>query len=326
MKYRDRIASFIILFLVATLAITALSLVWRNAFGLVVCAVCADAALVPLLFRCLYRPLMERREMLSRAALDGRWKSLFGSDGWKALDESDELETVFRLLLDDALRQKSAQVDEQQAQLLALQSQINSHFLYNTLECVRGQAVLEGNVEIADMLETLSRFYRYNVNRKESVVTLQDEISNSQNYMKIQQYRFEGRFSLDIQIDEGDDSLRECFVPKLMLQPIIENSILHAFENRKRGTVTISVASAGGILLVTLSDDGEGMDAAELAALVAHIRDASGSGTDRMGIALSNVEKRIKMLFGDEYGIGVYSTPGLGTDVEITLPRVISRD
>ena len=89
--------------------------------------------------------------------------------------------------------------------LTALQSQINPHFLYNTLECIRGQALIDGNIEIAKMVEALSAFFRYSISRKGNLVTLRDELANIENYMLIQRYRFNNRFSMEVIIDEEDE-------------------------------------------------------------------------------------------------------------------------
>jgi Predicted signal transduction protein with a C-terminal ATPase domain len=266
-----------------------------------------------------------RRERFARDVAGSGLEAALKSDRWKDPEAFDEMSDDLRRFFGEALKQRSSQVYEQQAQLLALQSQINSHFLYNTLECVRGQALIDGNVEVADMLETLSNFSRYNVSRKESVVTLQDEVANIRNYMKIQMYRFGGRYVLDLRLE--DEALLSCLVPKLFLQPVVENAILHAFKSRSRGKVEISAAAAGQLLMLTVSDDGDGMDGRTLEELCTLLRlEPRGEPSHKGGVALANIQRRIKMLFGPEYGVAAYSTLGFGTDIEITLPRVTSAE
>lgn len=272
------------------------------------------------LLNCFFTRKKKIAQLLESASLE----ELVQSEEWHTFPMHTELERCISRLVAEETREKAAQVDEQQLRLIALQSQINSHFLYNTLECIRGQALIDNNRSIADMLETLSTFFRYSTSRRESVVTFQDELLNTQNYMKIQQYRFDNRFSLEIQT--GAPSAGSCFVPKLVLQPIIENAVLHAFEDRRQGQITLSADIAKDLFVITISDDGRGMDESTLELLRKHIQGTTDDkGEKKTGIALANVQKRIHMLFGAAYGISVYSTVGLGTDVEITLPCVFSK-
>jgi Predicted signal transduction protein with a C-terminal ATPase domain len=268
--------------------------------------------------------LFSRRKRLTGLLASAPWERIVQTKEWKRLPLHSELERCFTRLVAEATKEKAAQVDEQQMRLIALQSQINSHFLYNTLECIRGQALLDDNKNTADMLETLSTFFRYSTSRRENVVMFQDELINTQNYMKIQQYRFGNRFSLDI--EPYDPAAGSCFVPKLVLQPVIENAVLHAFEDRRQGQITLTADMTENLFIITISDNGSGMDENTLRLLRGHIQGETDSGGEKKaGIALANVQKRIRMLFGAEYGISVYSTVGLGTDVEITLPCVFSR-
>lgn len=268
--------------------------------------------------------LFPKKKKLSKLLASARWEQIVQSNEWRRVPLHAELERCFARLVAEETKEKAAQVDEQQLRLIALQSQINSHFLYNTLECIRGQALLDDNKNIADMLETLSTFFRYSTSRRENVVMFQDELINTQNYMKIQQYRFGSRFSLEIEAD--DSAVGSCFVPKLVLQPVIENAVLHAFEDRRQGQITLSADIAENLFVITITDNGRGMDESTLELLRNHIQGTTdSSGEKKTGIALANVQKRIHMLFGSAYGISVYSTVGLGTDVEITLPCVFSK-
>ena len=211
-------------------------------------------------------------------------------------------------------------------ELKALQAQINPHFLYNTLECIRGQALMDGNASVAYMLEALGNFFRYSISRRENVVTLADEINNIRSYMLIQNYRFLNRYRFELEYLEDEEPLLGCYVPKLTLQPIVENALIHGFQNQKSGCVTLTVDASDSMLMLTVSDDGEGMDAAVLEELNRKIQSRQTllrkPATHGNGIALQNVNRRIMMLYGRSYGLHVYSTPGRGTDVEIILPRI----
>jgi len=227
------------------------------------------------------------------------------------------------------VRRNSAEIFNKQTELAALQSQINPHFLYNTLDTIRGQAMLNDDAEVAKMIETLASFFRYSISRKGNLVTLRDELNNVRNYMSIQQYRFANRFTMETEIDEADEAAYDYYVPRLILQPLIENAVVHGLEDvTSGGLVTISVVVADDMIL-TVSDNGKGIALSELDAL----NDRIHSGDNRMeqesmqekagaGIALSNVNKRIRLLFGPKYGLNLYSSAGQGTDVEIVLPII----
>ena len=225
-------------------------------------------------------------------------------------------------------RKNNAQILNKQTELTALQSQINPHFLYNTLECIRGQALIDGNMEIAKMVEALSAFFRYSISRKGNLVTLRDELANIENYMLIQRYRFNNRFSMEVVIDEEDEEAYNFMIPRLIIQPIVENAIFHGLEEKlEGGKVTIEVIVTDQNLILTISDNGKGMDSKKLKELNARIQmdnvdlDEEEKRNHRnTGIALPNIHKRIRLLFGEEYGVNVYSTVGQGTDVEITIP------
>jgi len=225
------------------------------------------------------------------------------------------------------IRENSAIVFDKQAELTALQSQINPHFLCNTLESIRGQALLDGNKEIAKMMEALASFFRYSISRRGNFVTLRDELNNIKNYMMIQSYRFNNRFSLEIIIEEDDEKAYDYLIPRLILQPVVENAIYHGLEELPEGgKVVIEVTLTENILILTVSDNGKGMDAKTLSALNARIHSADmDKGENGTGIALPNIHKRIQLLFGEEYGVNVYSTLNQGTDVEIILPANYER-
>jgi len=234
----------------------------------------------------------------------------------------DKLEGV---LASDA----AVNLSKRQAQFLAMQNQINPHFLYNTLEGIRGEALAEGNESIAKMTETLSQFFRYTISNLESLVTLDDELLNIRNYYAIQRYRFGDRVELEIIFENKDDRelLLQAKVPKLILQPIVENAIIHGIEGIPgTGRVVILCQYTGKRLILTVSDNGVGMSPERLMELgdrLSNIYDRfERERNDVGGIALSNVNNRIKLLFGEEYGINVLSQKGMGTDVEITLPYV----
>ena len=175
---------------------------------------------------------------------------------------------------------------------------------------------------------SLGAFFRYSISRKGNLVTLKDELDNIDNYMLIQRYRFGNRFSMEVIIDEEDEEAYNCLIPRLIIQPIVENAIFHGLEERlEGGRVTIEVIVTEKTLIITVSDNGKGISREQLNKLNAKIRsrdtnpeDGEAGNQRNTGIALPNIHKRIQLLFGEEYGVDIYSTPGQGTDVEVTIP------
>ena len=223
------------------------------------------------------------------------------------------------------------QEQKRKIELKALQSQINPHFLYNTLEAIRGDALCEGIDSIADTTEALSTFFRYTITDTGNLVSVEDELENVENYFKIQQYRFGDK--LDMRVNFPDDYARilECKLPKLTLQPVVENAIFHGLEAKAEGgVITISLEMTEKKLLINIHDDGIGIDEEELIKINQRLEITSGPLTEekrkRGGIALPNVSRRIKLLFGDEYGIHIYSIPNLGTEVRISVPIITNRE
>ena len=206
----------------------------------------------------------------------------------------------------------------------ALQNQINPHFLYNTLDGIRSQALLKGEEEIADMTGKLSRFFRYSIRNRGDLVTLEEELASVEDYFAIQKYRFEDRFSWKVEVP--DRQALHYYLPKMTFQPIVENAIYHGLEPRKeKGLLTIRADLLEKSLRIRISDDGAGMAAETLERLrrrLAGEMPEQNRNGKRTGIAVYNVNKRLVLLFGEGSGLQISSVPGLGTDVEIRLPLV----
>ena len=221
---------------------------------------------------------------------------------------------------------KLMDLNKRQAQYLALQNQINPHFLYNTLESIRGEALIAGLDGVADMTEALAKFFRYTITKVENLVSVEEELDNCETYFGIQKYRFGDRLKLHIEYDLDEyEKIMNCRIPKLTLQPILENSIIHGTELKLgAGNLYIRFACTEDRLIICVSDDGVGMDEEKLAALNRKLGRANdslnSSEEEKGGIALVNVNNRIHLIFGDEYGMHVYSVLQRGTDVEITIP------
>lgn len=298
---------------------------WNKPLWPVVLTLAAAACWAIVWWLLVARP-MARREMEINQLLRG-----YGDPRERRIvpvDPADELlQQQVKRWLDPS---KAFQLNKRQAQYLALQNQINPHFLYNTLESIRSEALLAGLSSIADMTEALANFFRYTISKVENLVTVEEELQNCETYFHIQQYRFGDRLALEIDCAEEDrDELFRCLLPKLTLQPILENSIIHGTELKVgTGHLSIHMSRTETRLLLQVSDDGLGMDEQTLARLNSRLGrgglQAQMSETGRTGVALVNVDNRIRLLFGEEYGLHVYSMPGLGTTVDILLPIITS--
>lgn len=224
-------------------------------------------------------------------------------------------------------RRNSIELSTKQAEFLALQNQINPHFLYNTLDAIRGDALCIGAEALADTTEALSTFFRYTITNVGNLVTVEEELDNVDNYFRIQRYRFGDKMNLRVCFRGDEEKLKKVYCPKLSIQPIVENAIFHGLENKSgEGEVCINLEVIGEKLHIDIVDDGNGMPAEQLMRLNDELtgmflnKEQEGKSGQKGGIALKNVCRRIKLLFGEEFGLYINSVPGIGTRVEMTLP------
>lgn len=238
------------------------------------------------------------------------------------------LNGMIKLLKESMEREHSLEILRKQAEISKLQSQINPHFLYNTLESIRGEAIVQGNEDIAEMTEALANYFRYNISKKGDFVTLGDELKNVENYITIQKYRFDNRISYRVEYHSTDSSILQSLMPKLTLQPIIENSIYHGLETKiGDGEIIIHITASEKLLIIVVSDNGIGIDSETLDKINQRLNSDKTTIVDaedksNLGIAIININQRLKLLWGNEYGITVSSTLSMGADVEVTLPLV----
>jgi two-component system sensor histidine kinase YesM len=238
------------------------------------------------------------------------------------------LNRMISLLKESMEREHALEILRKQAEISKLQSQINPHFLYNTLESIRGEAIIQGNDDVAEMTEALANYFRYSISKTGDFVTLSDELRNVENYITIQKYRFENRISFRIEYHSPEASVLHCLMPKLTLQPIIENSIYHGLETKiGEGEVVIHITATEKRLIIVVSDNGIGIDSENLDRINALLNNKkinvlSNEDKNHLGIAINNINQRLKLLWGNEYGITVSSTINMGVDVEITLPII----
>lgn len=208
---------------------------------------------------------------------------------------------------------------KREAELHALQAQINPHFIYNTMEAIRMMAKLNGDLATSEMALILGKLLRYSINIKNKIVTVKEEIEHLKNYLVIQNYRFDNKFELILKIEE---ELYGVKIIKLIFQPVVENAIYHhGMEiSDRNGIIIINGYKKEGAILFDIEDNGSGMTEEELLELNKKVNDFSIPDGTSGGIGLKNINERIKLHFGDGYGITIYSTAGQGTNVRIKLP------
>jgi two-component system sensor histidine kinase YesM len=195
-----------------------------------------------------------------------------------------------------------------------LQAQISPHFLSNTLESIKWLARLHKDDEIQTIVEKLGILLKSGMVFKKDMIELGDELNVVRSYLTIQQIRYEDKFSVLLSVPE---ELLDCKVPNLVIQPIVENAIVHGVE-RKRGHITLAIRAEriGDTLVVTIMDDGAGIPADRLGRILGgDLPDA-----DRESIGLKNVHNRLKLYFGEPYGIRIESLEGEGTTVTVRMP------
>ncbi|AIQ40116.1 sensor histidine kinase [Paenibacillus sp. FSL R7-0297] len=198
-----------------------------------------------------------------------------------------------------------------EAELDLLQAQINPHFLYNTLGSISSLAVKHQDSQIQDMVQNLAKFYRISLNKGKSILTINEEIKLTRSYNAIQLIRFKGQLNITYTIDEA---ILPYSTVKLTLQPFIENSVIHASWNQDNPlNIHIKGVTQDNDIILSVIDDGMGMSRETLQSLM-------GEKPGR-GYGIMNVDRRIKLKFGEYYGVKVYSRLGIGTVVQIRLPQ-----
>ena len=211
-----------------------------------------------------------------------------------------------------AERLKTSQKD---AEFKMLTSQINPHFLYNTLETIRMKARINKQYEIEELVKMLGKILRSSIQAGSKDMTIREEVELAEYYLKIQQYRFGERIQYQIYVEEGTE--RQKILP-LLIQPLVENCIIHGLEGSEDvGHIDICVKRSGQNVVITVTDDGAGICGEKIAEIR---RELAGNRTKGEHIGICNVNQRVRLRYGEEYGVTVESICGEYTRVEITLP------
>lgn len=199
------------------------------------------------------------------------------------------------------------------AQVKQLESQFNPHFLFNTLDNIRFMTKID--LKAADkMIVSLSHLLRYSIREVREELTVREDLDNLQSYFNILQIRFNKRFSYEIDIEER---IMQCLIPKLLIQPLIENAVKYGFIGQETLHVIIRGYEKQGKLIVICQDDGAGMEAELLEEIREQLKQDRNSST-HMG--LYNIHRRIRLLYKEDYGMRIESAPGEGTTIVLTMP------
>lgn len=208
------------------------------------------------------------------------------------------------------------QNERRKSELEALQSQINPHFLYNTLDSITWMIESGKNDEASLMISHLARLFRISLSKGKTIISIGSELQHAESYMNIQKMRYKDAFEVEYNID---DELKEFCIVKLVLQPLLENAINYGLEGADDARILVSAHREESDLYISVRDNGAGMPSEE-AALV--LKDSNRSRTKGSGVGLINVNNRIKILFGEEYGIIFESEADEGTCVTIHIPAI----
>ncbi|KWX72207.1 histidine kinase [Paenibacillus riograndensis] len=239
-------------------------------------------------------------------------------------DMIDKMEEMTRDVFNTQVRLYESELSKKQAEFSALQSQINPHFLYNTLNCISSIGLEYGSKEIAQITSCMSKIFRYSI-KKDELVQISEEIQCIKAYLNIISIRYENKFSMEVNVDE---KLLDRRTPKMILQPIVENSVYHGLESIDAGGYlhVSGHIDANGDVCFQVADSGKGIAQEELDSIKAKLNldysERVKNSFDGKSIGLSNINNRIKLMFGEDYGVEIQSQLGKGTTVTVKIPFI----
>jgi two-component system, sensor histidine kinase YesM len=263
--------------------------------------------------------LMKTMKKVQEGVLDVSIESKSHDEIGKLIESFNYMIKKINILADEQYRSGK---EIKNAELKALQAQINPHFLYNTLDLINWKAIDNNVPDIALIACALAKFYKLSLNKGKEVVTLKDEITHVENYIQIQNMRFDNRIRLILEVDE---SLGQYAILKIILQPIVENSLIHGIlenRNQKEGIIRISAALDSGTLVISVEDNGVGITKEMSMDILSSV-----STNDNQGYGIRNILYRIRIFYGQQYGLTYLPSPGgQGTLVEIRIPAIIAAE
>ena len=274
------------------------------------------AALVTswLLSRLLGRPLRELASAMERFETDAdhfTYRPVGGAREVRELSDSFGHMVLRIQRLMSTVRQE--EINLRKTELKALQAQINPHFLYNTLDSIAWMCEQGRADDAVKMIHALARLFRISISRGHELIPISKEIEHAENYLKIQNYRYKNQFTYTFDVDPG---CLDYYCNKITLQPIIENAIMHGLDLLvDEGCIRVRVSQEGDDILFCVQDNGVGMSPEQAHAILA-------DSQDRTGIGFKNVNDRLQIYFGKQYGLRIVSELDVGTRVEIRMPKI----
>jgi len=274
------------------------------------------AALVTswLLSRLLGRPLRELASAMERFETDAdhfTYRPVGGAREVRELSDSFGHMVLRIQRLMSTVRQE--EINLRKTELKALQAQINPHFLYNTLDSIAWMCEQGRADDAVKMIHALARLFRISISRGHELIPISKEIEHAENYLKIQNYRYKNQFTYTFDVDPG---CLDYYCNKITLQPIIENAIMHGLDLLvDEGCIRVRVSQEGDDILFCVQDNGVGMSPEQAHAILA-------DSQDRTGIGIKNVNDRLQIYFGKQYGLRIVSELDVGTRVEIRMPKI----
>ena len=285
--------------------------------GVIVLMSVLSIALLRRMIQTFYRPIDRVVSVMDQVA-EGTLEVRIDTESMDA--DSRKLAVGFNSMMDEiAVLMEQVKVEQHQLEQIrfnALQSQIQPHFLYNTLECIHWQAIADGNKEISTMVKALAQYYRVCLSRGKEIISLKQELDHIRSYLIIQNMRYDNIIELDVQVDACYDDVK---IPKMTLQPLIENSIYHGIRVKegKRGVVEIRIRQEDSDVWIVVADSGTGMSQEE----IDEMNQSISVYDESFGYGVRNVNKRIEIMFGPKYGLHFRKNEHEGVSVEIHLPR-----
>ncbi len=239
---------------------------------------------------------------------------------YRGNDEISVLVKVFNQMLTDIKNLINqvyiVQTQKRNTELRVLQSQINPHFLYNTLDTIQWKALEHNAYDAADMINSLSVFFRISLSDGKEFITIEDEVEHVRNYLEIQKIRYKDKVNYDIHMEE---SISQNLVPKMIIQPLVENSIYHGLKLKKQtGNIKINILSENDYIVIEVTDNGLGMNKEKLYEL----RNNLANSVESEHYGLYNINERLKLTFKDKYNINIESEFKNWTRVSLKIPKI----
>ncbi|GMQ56297.1 two-component system sensor histidine kinase YesM [Vallitalea sediminicola] len=229
-----------------------------------------------------------------------------------------KIEELLETIYDEKVKKKNAQIKALQFEYDALQAKINPHFLYNTLETMNSIAKIHGDYETSRMAYLLGNLLRETISNKNNVIILEEEMEYIKSYLEIQQISY--RDKIEVRFD-FDEALMDAVVPKFILQPIVENAIVHGLEKKiGKGIIIVSSKCDAYDMILEVYDDGVGIDKCKIKNILRNEDFDIDSDKKHTKVGINSVNKRIKILYGDEYGVQIQSDTNRGTKISVRLP------